>query len=136
VDPFFSFGILKFSMKTGNEKEKKGSTMGEVVTREYTINLHKRLHGIGFKKRAPRAIKAIKEFASKMMGTDDNRVDAGLNKFVWSKGIRNVPYRVRVRIARKRNEDEESSEKLYTHITHVNVSGYKGLKTEVVKDEE
>jgi hypothetical protein len=30
---------------------------GEVVTREYTINLHKRLHGIGFKYRAPRAVK-------------------------------------------------------------------------------
>ena len=29
----------------------------KVVTREYTINMHKRLHGIGFKYRAPRAIK-------------------------------------------------------------------------------
>ena len=29
----------------------------KVVTREYTINLHKRLHGIGFKYRAPRAVK-------------------------------------------------------------------------------
>ena len=39
-------------------REKKGgSTMGEVVTREYTINMHKRLHGIGFKYRAPRAVK-------------------------------------------------------------------------------
>lgn len=120
----------------GKKDNKRVNRAEDVVTREYTINLHKRIHGISFKKRAPRAIKAIKEFASKMMGTDDNRVDAGLNKFVWSKGIRNVPYRVRVRIARKRNEDEESSEKLYTHITHVNVSGYKGLKTEVVKDEE
>lgn len=34
--------------------------MGEVVTREYTINLHKRLHGIGFKYRAPRAIKEVR----------------------------------------------------------------------------
>ena len=40
-------------------KEKKASTMGEVVTREYTINMHKRLHGIGFKYRAPRAVKVI-----------------------------------------------------------------------------
>ena len=38
-------------------KEKRASTMSEVVTREYTINLHKRLHGIGFKYRAPRAVK-------------------------------------------------------------------------------
>ena len=30
-----------------------------VATREYTINLHKRLNGITFKKRAPRAVKEI-----------------------------------------------------------------------------
>jgi large subunit ribosomal protein L31e len=110
--------------------------MGEVVTREYTINLHKRLHGIGFKKRAPRAIKAIKEFASKMMGTDDNRVDAGLNKFVWSKGIRNVPYRVRVRLSRRKNDDEEAKEKLYTHVSVVEVDSFKFLETENVRSTE
>ena len=43
-------------------KEKTG-TMGEVVTREYTINLHKRLHGIGFKYRAPRAVKVSEKFS-------------------------------------------------------------------------
>lgn len=35
----------------------------------------------------------------------------------------------------KRNEDEEASEKLYTHVTHVNVPTFKGLKTAAVKDE-
>jgi hypothetical protein len=47
--------------------DKKGTK--EVVTREYTINLHKRLHGVAFKKKAPRAIKEIKAFAQKAMGT-------------------------------------------------------------------
>ena len=37
--------------------KKKASTTGEVVTRKYNINIHKRLHGIGFKYRAPRAVK-------------------------------------------------------------------------------
>ena len=32
----------------------------EIVTREYTVNLHKALHGVTFKKRAPRAIKAVR----------------------------------------------------------------------------
>lgn len=69
--------------------EKKGkSAINEVVTREYTVNLHKRLHGIGFKKRAPRAIKAIRQFAEKQMGTPDVRIDTRLNKQLWSKGIR------------------------------------------------
>jgi large subunit ribosomal protein L31e len=39
------------------------------VTRDYTLNLHKRLHGIQFKKRAPRAIREIKRFATKEMYT-------------------------------------------------------------------
>ncbi|EOD14536.1 hypothetical protein EMIHUDRAFT_446872 [Emiliania huxleyi CCMP1516] len=103
----------------------------DVVTREYTIHLKKLLHGIGFKKRAPRAVKEVKAFAKKMMGTDDVRVDTKLNKFLWSQGIKAVPGRVRVRLARKRNDDEEATDKLYTLCTHVVVERhqYKGLQT-------
>jgi large subunit ribosomal protein L31e len=43
--------------------------MGEVVTREYTINMHKRLHGIGFKYKAPRAVKEIKQIGTKDVRT-------------------------------------------------------------------
>lgn len=63
-------------------KDKSRST--ELVSREYTINLGKRLHDISFKKRAPRAVKEIKKFATKQMGTKDVRVDIKLNKAVWS----------------------------------------------------
>ena len=66
-------------------RENKGSTMGEVVTREYTINLHKRLHGIGFKYRAPRAIKEIKKFAEKQIGASDVKVDTRLSSGAKSK---------------------------------------------------
>merc|ERR1712018_788162 len=117
-------------------KEKKTkSTLGEVVTREYTINLHKRLHGIGFKYRAPRAIKEIKKFAEKQMGTNDVRIDTRLNKHLWCQGIKAVPFRVRVRLARLRNEDEDSTNKLYTLVTHVSVATFKGLQTENVSTE-
>merc|ERR1711878_203267 len=116
-------------------EEKKTSTMMEVVTREYTINLHKRLHGIGFKYRAPRAIKEIKKFAEKQMGTNDVRIDTRLNKHLWSQGIKAVPFRVRVRLARLRNEDEDSTNKLYTLVTHVSVATFKGLQTENVSTE-
>ena len=37
--------------------------------RDYTLNLHKRLQGIQFKKRAPRAIRNIRRFAQKEMHT-------------------------------------------------------------------
>merc|ERR1711966_330536 len=110
---------------------KKIQAAQDVVTREYTIHLKKLLHGIGFKKRAPRAVKEVKAFAKKMMGTDDVRVDTKLNKFLWSQGIKGVPGRVRVRFARKRNDDEEAAEKLYTLCQHVVVERhqYKGLNT-------
>jgi large subunit ribosomal protein L31e len=119
-------------------KEKKTSAMGEVVTREYTINMHKRLHGIGFKYMAPRAIKEIKKFAEKQMGTQDVRIDTRLNKAIWSQGVRGVPFRMRVRLARMRNEDEDSVHKLYTLVTHVAVpkNGFKGLQTENVEMSE
>jgi len=87
-----------------------------------------------FKKKAPRAIREIKKFAQQAMGTKDVRIDSRLNKFVWSKGVRNVPYRVRVRLSRKRNEDEEAKEQLYTLVQHVEVTSFKGLQTEKVDE--
>jgi large subunit ribosomal protein L31e len=106
----------------------------EVITREYTINLHKRIHGKGFKKRAPTAVKAIRIFASKAMGTEDVRLDPKLNKSVWSKGVRNVPRRVRVRMSRRRNEDEDAKSKMYTLVTLVPVADFKGLQTENIDE--
>ena len=66
----------------------------------------------------------------------DVRVDTKLNKFLWSQGIKAVPGRVRVRLSRKRNDDEEAAEKLYTLCTHVPVEKfqYKGLTTVTVDE--
>jgi len=122
--------------KGKKERKQRANRAEDVVTREYTINLHKRIHDTGFKQRAPRAIKAIRRFAKDAMGTEDVRIDAHLNKYVWSKGVRNVPYRVRVRLHRRRNEDEEATEKLYTLVTHVQVDTFKGKITQAVKDDE
>nr|CAI9693409.1 unnamed protein product [Rangifer tarandus platyrhynchus] len=93
-------------------KKKGRSTIKEVVTREYTMNIHKRIHGVGFKKRAPRALKEIRKFAMKEMGTADVRIDNRLNKAVWAKGIRNIPYQICVRLSRnvmKRKTRQTSS---------------------------
>ena len=106
----------------------------DLVTRDYTIQLSKRIHKQQFKKRAPRAVKEIRKFAQKAMGTQDVRIDSRLNKYVWSTGIKNPPTRVRVRLSRKRNEDEEADEKLYTLAQLVEVSSFKGLQTENVVD--
>jgi hypothetical protein len=38
----------------------KKSRSKDVISREYTINLHKALHGVTFKKRAPKAVRAVR----------------------------------------------------------------------------
>nr|POF16528.1 60s ribosomal protein l31 [Quercus suber] len=105
------------------------SAIEDVVAREYTIHLHKRVHGVSFKKRAPRAIKEIRAFATKAMGTADVRLDPQLNKKVWESGIKGVPFRLRVRISRKRNDEEGAKEKLYSYVQAVNVKNPKVYST-------
>ncbi|XP_069478433.1 large ribosomal subunit protein eL31-like [Ambystoma mexicanum] len=115
--------------RKGGEKKKGRSAINKVVTREYTINVHMRIHGVGFKRRAHCALKAIRKFAVKEMGTPDVCIDTRLNKALWAKGVRNVPYCMRVRLSRKRNKDEDSPNKLYTLVTYVPVTTFKGLQT-------
>lgn len=67
-------------------------------------------------------------------GTSDVRLDPQLNKKVWECGIKGVPYRLRVRISRKRNDEEDAKEKLYSYVQAVNVANPKGLQTAVVED--
>ena len=126
-----------------------------MVTREYTIHLHKYVHGRSFKKRAPTAVKSVVAFAKKEMGTSDVRIDPKLNQALWARGIKSVPHRVRVKLEReffsaqylpsqcnaprflifyillmphstgKRNDEENAKEKLYTYASHVSVETFK-----------
>ena len=43
----------------------------------------------------------IRKFAQKAMNTEKVVIDTTVDQYVWSKGIRNIPRRVRVRLARK-----------------------------------
>lgn len=113
-----------------------GKGQPDIVARDYTIHLSKRVHKMQFKRRAPRAVKEIIAFAKKAMGTPDVRIDPALNKYVWKNGIKNVPTRVRVRLNRKRNEDEDAKHPLYTLVQLVEVSSFKGLSTTNAVDAE
>ena len=162
---------------------KKINRAQEVVTREYTIHLRKKLHGVGFKsaraggeggqglrqeddadRRARRARRPPPWTGRAVGGTgqtgddgrraaaahppcpdaqppprrprpQDVRVDTKLNKFLWSQGVKAVPGRVRVRLARKRNDDEEATEKLYTlHARPGREAPIQGLVTQAVDE--
>ena len=45
------------------DRQKKA--VADLVTREDTVNFNKRLHGITFKKRAPRAVRELRKFGSR-----------------------------------------------------------------------
>merc|ERR1712194_366873 len=99
----------------------------EAATRDYTVVLHKRVQGIQFKKKAP---KAIKKFARQNMRTEEVRIDVKLNQFVWKQGIRNVPKRVRLRLRRQKDDKDESGTTWYTLASLLEVDGFHGLLTE------
>jgi len=122
--------------KTSTKKTgKTRSALQDVVTREYTIHLHKRVHGRSFKKRAPYAVKSVVDFAQKAMGTTDVRIDPRLNQQLWERGVKSPPHRIRVKLERKRNDEENAKEKLYTYASFVPVESFKGLETVVVDAE-
>ncbi|CAN4091469.1 unnamed protein product [Withania somnifera] len=105
--------------------DKRKGRKEEVVTREYTINLHKCLHGCTFKKKAPTDIKEIRKFVMKTMGTKDREESK-------------CPKEGRVHIARKRNDDEDAKEELYSlvTVTEIPLEGLKGLGTKIIEDED
>ena len=68
-----------------------------------------------------------------MMKTQDVRVDPKLNQFIWSQGVRNLPRKVRVRVSRKRNEEEGKTNDWYSLVQHVHVENFNDRLTERVK---
>merc|ERR1711915_1055715 len=104
----------KQAVKAKSAPKAARSSFDKVVTRECTVKLTAPLHRVTRLKRAPTAIKIIRNFAKKEMRTEEVRIDTRLNKFLWSNGIRSVPKRVRVRMSRRRNKDEDSIHTYYT----------------------
>merc|ERR1712070_901040 len=100
------------------------------ATRDYTLNMHKRLQGIAFKKRATRAVRVCARFAASEMHTQDVRVDTQLNRHLWSRGCRNVPRLVRIRVSRKKNEEEDAKSPFYSTVQLLEVESFAGLQTE------
>ena len=104
----------KKAANPNSNKGKKVSKELEPKSRTTTINLHRRLYKTTFKRKAPTAVKQIKEHARKTMFTKDVRLDPSLNQHLWRNGVRNLDRRVNVVFERKKNEDEDAKHKFYT----------------------
>ena len=89
--------------KSKNVQKAKGDKKElQAITRKLRVNLHKQLQGVQFKKKAPRAIKVIKQLVKRNMLTKDVRIDPELNKEIWKNGVRNLPTRVEIIMERKK----------------------------------
>lgn len=69
----------------------------------------------------------MRTFAQKAMGTKKVLLEPSVNAALWGKGIKNVPHRLRVRLHRKRNDNEDApaDEKLYTQVSVVPTTDFK-----------
>ena len=101
--------------KTENEKKdktfhSKPLKKGDIkeLEREYIIPLREKIRVVPRYKKTNKAIKTIKEFLARHMKIRDRdlnkiKLDSYLNEFLWSRGIRNPPHKVKVK-ARKQGE--------------------------------
>lgn len=74
----------------------------ENIEREFTIPLRKEWDKVPDYKKANRAIKAIKKFLARHMKVYDRdlnkvKLDKFLNEYVWARGIKNPPIKVKVK---------------------------------------
>ncbi|MGE5685477.1 MAG: 50S ribosomal protein L31e [Nitrososphaerota archaeon] len=73
-------------------------------TRIYTVNLAKAWDTPKYR-RTDRVINIIKEFTERHMQSNKVKIDQDLNRHIWSRGKRNPPRRIRLRMIK---EDDDT----------------------------
>lgn len=85
--------------KTEKKQESK-------IEREYVIPLREKSRVVPRYKKTPKAIKTIKEFIARHMKIENRdldkvKIDTNLNQFMWAKGIRKHPHKIKVKAIKK-----------------------------------
>jgi large subunit ribosomal protein L31e len=76
----------------------------ENTARIYTVNLTKAWDTPKYR-RTDRVINIIKEFTQRHMQTDKVKIDQDLNRHIWSRGKKNPPRKIRLRMVK---EDDDT----------------------------
>jgi len=89
--------------------DKKTEAKSHKIEREYVIPLRLKWKRVPRYKKTNRAVKAIKEFLVQHMKIRDRnldkiKVDKLLNEFMWSRGIKNPPAKVKVKAIKEGDE--------------------------------
>ncbi|RLJ02510.1 MAG: hypothetical protein DRP11_02945, partial [Candidatus Aenigmatarchaeota archaeon] len=66
--------------------------------RIYTIPIRKKIRDVSRGYRTRKAVRTVREFLQRHMKTEEVKLGDELNKFLWSRGIKKPPARVRVRV--------------------------------------
>ena len=82
--------------------EAKTKTKTEKVEREYVIPLREKVRPVPRYKKTNKAVKSVKEFLAKHMKIYDRdlkkiKIDRHLNEYLWFRGIRSPPHKVKVK---------------------------------------
>src|SRR3989344_4969514 len=76
------------------------------IEREYTISLKEKVRAVPRYKKTNKAVRTIKEFLARHMKVYDRdlnkiKIDKYLNEYLWFRGIRNPPHKVKIKATRE-----------------------------------
>ncbi|MCX6751086.1 MAG: 50S ribosomal protein L31e, partial [Candidatus Pacearchaeota archaeon] len=76
------------------------------IEREYIIPLREKSRSVPRYKKTPKAVKTIKEFLARHMKVENRdlnkiKISKDLNQFLWAKGIRKHPHKIKVKAIKK-----------------------------------
>ena len=88
--------------------KKKVEDKKPVLEREYVIPLREKCRVVPRYRKTEKAIKTVKEFLAKHMKVYDRdlnkiKLDKYVNEFLWARGIRNPPHKIKVKATRDKD---------------------------------
>ena len=120
----------------------------ENTARIYTVNLSKAWDTPKYR-RTDRVINIIKEFTQRHMQTDKVKIDQDLNRHIWSRGKKNPPRKIRLRMVKEDDDtvvvssyieekrtETESEETISEELVEKQVEEQKEDKVELEEEEE
>jgi large subunit ribosomal protein L31e len=118
----------------------------ENTARIYTVNLSKAWDTPKYR-RTDRVINIIKEFTQRHMQTDKVKIDQDLNRHIWSRGKKNPPRKIRLRMVKEDDDtvvvssyieekrtETESEETISEELVEKQVEGQKEDKVELEEE--
>lgn len=70
------------------------------MERTYIVPLRK-VKSVPRTKRAPRAIRFIREFLKKHMKSEDIKLDSSINEKIWGRGIQKIPPKIKIKAVKE-----------------------------------